>query len=215
MFTAPARKLANALVNASLFVDSKPGEHRGHLAGIRVRVTSSLLDATGTDAYILAQGRTEGTSPGDEWAALLSAVELKPALAALKRARGNAGVDFDGSSVIFTIADERFEVPVMEGVDKFAGMDSLFPAAVEHRNSPGYMALDPALLAKLGKLKDYDAANTRVERFHPHSLAIGLNPDSGKPAVAAFGPDFRLVIAVRRTSGIPVELDEVCTGWSS
>lgn len=216
MFTAPARKLANTLVNAMIFADPKAVDHRSHLGCVRIQVNTNQLVATATDQYILGQGRTAGASPGDIWGALLPLDGLKAAASALKRSKADAWVDFDGTAVIFTIDGERFEVPAADGFDRFSVVDSLFPEFIDHGNSRGYSVFDPAALAKLGKLRDYDAANTVVERFHPHSLQLGLNPDPSRPAVAAFGPDFRLMVAALRANGLPPELAEAGrTGWLS
>lgn len=215
MFTAPARKLANTLVNAMIFADPKADDYRSHLGCVRVQVNMNQLVATATDQYVLGQGRTAGASPGDIWSALLPVDGLKAAASALKRSKADASVDFDGTAVIFTVDGATLRVPAAEGLDRFGVVDFLFLASIDHGNSPGYAVFDPAVLTKLGKLRDYDAANTVVERSHPHSLQLGLNPDPSKPAVAAFGPDFRLVVAARRAPDLPVELDEAgrSGGW--
>lgn len=212
MFTAPARKLANALANAMIFIDPKAVDGRAYLTGVRIRVRTNLLDTMATDAFLLAQGRAEGTSPGDTWSALLPAVGLKGAAAALKRSKTDASVDFDGTAVIFLIDGVQHRVEAMEGVERFNPMDSLFPDLMDYTASPGYLVIDPAITAKLGKLRDYDSAKTIVDADRPHALALGLNPNPTKPAVAAFGPDLRILIAARRVPATPEELSD---GWNS
>ncbi|MCC3299375.1 hypothetical protein [Arthrobacter caoxuetaonis] len=213
MFTAPARKMANALVNAMIFVDPKAVDGRAYLTGVRLRVRTNVFDTTATDSYLLAQGRAEGTSPGDTWSALLPAGSLKGVAASLKRSKTDASVDFDGTAVTFLVSGEKYRIETMEGVERFDPMDSLFPDLMDYSASPGYAVIDPAIAAKLGKLKDYDSANTVVDAHRPHALVLGLNPAPSKPAVAAFGSDMRILIATRRAPYVPDELSY--SGWNS
>ncbi|MGK3708704.1 hypothetical protein [Arthrobacter sp. IK3] len=213
MFTAPARKLANALANALIFADTKAADHRQHLAAVRVRVRTNTFDAMATDAYIIGHGRAGGSSPGDTWTALLPVSELKQAATALKRSKGEASVDFDGTAVTFIVGDSKYLVTGIDGAERFDAIESLFPALMNYEASPGYLVIDPDITARLGKLKDYDSANTVVDAHRPHALILGLNPDPSSPAVGAFGPDFRLLIAARRAKYTPNEL--AYAGWNS
>lgn len=207
MFTAPARKLLNTLANAAVFPN--PKDERPQLAGVRIRVNGDVLDATATDSYIIAQGRTFGTSDGSDWTALADAAGLKPVIAALKTIKdgAEAGVEYTGGMVFFTVGGETFEVRLVEGLEQCRGYDSMFNYSSGHDKTPGFAVFTAAVLAKLGKLKDYDTATTRFERHSANSVAIGLNAFPSKPAMVTFGDDFRLVVMPVRSNSIPVELE--------
>lgn len=208
MFTAPARKLLNTLANAAVFTDPKAEAPRTQLAGVRIRVNWNVLDATGTDAYIIAQGRTFGNASGNNWAALVDAADLKPVIAALKKVKDSteASVDLTDGVVAFTICGETINVRQMEGLNMCTAYDRMFDYTSGHDNTPGYTVFSAAVLAKLGKLKDYDAATTRFERSGANAVAIGLNVSPNKPAMATFGSDFRLVVMPVQASHLPREL---------
>lgn len=210
MFTAPARKLLNTLANVVVFTDPKAEDPRAQLAGVRIRVSGDVLDATATDAYVIGQGRIFGSADGSDWSVLVDASDLKPVIAALKKIKdGTAGVELTGGVVFFTVGGETFEVFQMEGLESCRGYDSMFNYTSGHDRTPGFAVFSASVLAKLGKLKDYDAATTRFERHSANAVAIGLNAFESKPAMATFGDDFRLVVMPVRSNSIPTELADM------
>ena len=212
MFAAPARKLLNTLANAAVFTN--PKDERPQLAGVRIRVTAGVLDATATDSFIIAQGRTFGSSDGGRWSALVDAADLKPVIAALNKIKDGteACVEYAGGVVFFTVGGETFDTRLVEGLDQCRGYDSLFNYSSGHGNTPGFAIFTAAVLAKLGKLKDYDASSTRFERHSANAVAIGLNAFPSKPAMVTFGDDFRLVVMPVRANSIPAELENAGGG---
>ena len=208
MFTAPVLPLLNTLANASIFADPKADDLKWNLGNIRIRVNGDVLDATGTNGFILGQGRTAGIGTGTSWEASVSPVHLKPVLAALKKATGTATVELpQAGPLLFTVGGASFEIALQEG--KFPNTDKLFPEHTDHPAVPGFSSFSPADLARLGKLQDYTNMTTkkRPGQYVPAStpLTIGMAPSPDQPAVATFGPDFRILIVVRRGIVMPEE----------
>lgn len=208
MFIAPALPLLNTLANASVFADPKADDSQWNLANIRIRVDGDVLDATGTNSFVLGQGRTAGTGTGASWEASVNPAHLKPVLAALKKATGTATVELPRTGpLLFTVGGASFEVAVQEG--KFPNTDKLFPEHTDHPAVPGFSRFTPADLARLGKLQDYTSVTPkkRPGQYVPAStpLTIGMASSPDMPAVGTFGPDFRILIGVRRGIVMPEE----------
>lgn len=206
MFTAPALPLLNTLANASIFTDPKSEDPRWNLAAVRIRVEGDVLDATASTSFVIGQGRTAGSGIGESWEVLVLATALKPVFAALRRARGNAAVERTAShGVRFTVGDQVLELAGAEG--SLPNLDSLFPAVTDHVSTPGFSSVSPADLSRLGKLKDYTSIpKKRGQLVSPATaLTIGMAPEPDKAVVATYGPDFRILIAVRRGIVMPEE----------
>lgn len=204
-FTASVLPLLNTLANAAIFAEPKSEDPRWNLAAVRIRIENDVLDAAATTSFILGQGRTAGTGTGDAWEVLITAVSLKPVIAALKRAIGEVRLERTSASWLrFTFGGQVFELPPAEG--NFPNIDKLFPASTQHASAPGFSSFNPADLGRLGKLKDYTVTE---RRRHPVSsgtpLVLGLSASPDKPAVATFGPNFRILLGVRRGTVMPEE----------
>lgn len=211
MFTAPVLPLLNTLANASVFADPKADDFQWGLGNVRIRVDGNVLDATATNSFILGQGRTAGipgTGTDLSWEASVTAAHLKPVLAALKKATGTATVELPRTGpLLFTVGGASFEVALQEG--KLPNTDKLFPEHTDHPAVPGFSRFTPADLARLGKLQDYTSVTPkkRPGQYVPAStpLTIGMASSPDMPAVGTFGPDFRILIGVRRGIVMPEE----------
>lgn len=214
MFTAPVRPLLNTLANASVFTGTVSQDHKWNLANIRIRVDGNVLDATATTSFIVGQGRTAGTGTDTSWEACVNPAHLKPVLAALKRATGTATVELgETGPLLFTVGGATFEIELQEG--KFPDTDRLFPKDTDHDVVPGFSSFSPADLARLGKLQDHtNVAPKRRGQLAPAAtaLTIGMAPSPDQPAVGSYGPDFRILIAVRR--GIVMPEEQAAAGGS-
>lgn len=207
MFTAPALPLLNTLANASIFADPKSEDPRWNLAAVRIRVEGDVLDATASTSFAIGQGRTAGSGIGESWEMLVAGDDLKPILALLRYAKGSVAVErTSGGRIIFTVGGRPFELDPAEG--HLPDMDALFPEKTNHMQTPGFSSLNPADLSRLARLKDYTAPVYRGPKAlkpAPTPLTIGMSTLPDQPAVATFGPDFRILIGVRRGIVMPEE----------